>query len=249
VFPVTVPSTFSIIAHRGASGYAPENTMLAFELARQMGASEMEFDCQLSEDGRVVVCHDPELSRFGYPDVRIAETPAGRLGRLDMGSHLSPYWYSSARMPLVEEVFSAFRTEVTYHVELKSEEPELVSAVLDAIADRRLEENCIIISFHPAQLSRTRDLNERIRIGWSVEQLDERVLAMARELDIDELNPPLGAVTPELVDAAHEFVDEVLVWGIEGAPPRVYEQIERAVAIGCDGAFLNWPDRAVQSAT
>jgi glycerophosphoryl diester phosphodiesterase len=249
MFPITVPSTFSVIAHRGASGYAPENTLPAFELAVRMGAVEFEFDCQLASDGAVVVCHDPTLERFGYPEISIAATPSGRLCRLDMGSWLSPFLHSAARMPLLGEIFDTFGNQLTYHVELKSEEPQLAEAVLEEIAARSLVDNCVVISFHQALLAHTRDLHETIRLGWDVAALDDRVLGLARELDLAELNPSVARLTESQVETAHGFVEEVLVWGIEGTPQQVLRQIEQAVALGCDGAFLNWPDRAVQSAT
>ncbi|MGH6622063.1 MAG: glycerophosphodiester phosphodiesterase, partial [Alphaproteobacteria bacterium] len=63
--PIRVPRGFRIIAHRGASGYAPENTMAAFRLAERMGAREIEFDLQLTKDGHMVVVHDTVLDRYG----------------------------------------------------------------------------------------------------------------------------------------------------------------------------------------
>ncbi len=247
MFPLSVPPTFSVIAHRGASGYAPENTMAAFELARQMGAREMEFDCQLAHDGAVVICHDPSLGRFGYPDVTVAATPSGMLRRLDMGSWLSPYLHSSARMPLLEEVFGAFGGEITYHVELKSGEQELADTVFGTIREFGLEDNCVVISFRQELLARTRDLSEAVRLGWDVEMLDERTIGIARELDVWSLYPPMGAISAEAVEAAHGCAEEILVWDIEGTPSEVHEQIRRAVDTGCDGVLLNWPDRVVQS--
>ena len=86
MFPIAVPDSFRIIAHRGASGYAPENTVAAFDLAREMGAVEVETDTQLTTDGAVVLCHDHNLDRFGHPD-RVVETSSSQeLMNLDMGS-------------------------------------------------------------------------------------------------------------------------------------------------------------------
>ena len=81
--PIRVPRGFRIIAHRGASGYAPENTMAAFRLAERMGAREIEFDLQLTKDGHMVVVHDTVLDRYGYPGLRVAEMTLRDLKQLD----------------------------------------------------------------------------------------------------------------------------------------------------------------------
>jgi glycerophosphoryl diester phosphodiesterase len=75
-----------IIAHRGASAYAPENTLAAFELAQRMGATEIELDVRFSRDRQIVVCHDRVLTRFGYPDLAISDLTLNELLELDMGS-------------------------------------------------------------------------------------------------------------------------------------------------------------------
>ena len=67
--PIIAPANFRVIAHRGASGYAPENTDSAFQLAYEMGAREFELDLQISVDKEIVVCHESSLARFGMMDL------------------------------------------------------------------------------------------------------------------------------------------------------------------------------------
>jgi len=245
MFPITVPASFSIVAHRGASAYAPENTMAAFELARRMGAAEIEFDTQLAADRVVVVCHDESLERFGYPGVRIVETPSARLTRLDMGSHFSPFLHSAARMPALETVLDAFGAELTYHVELKGPTPHLCAEVHDHLKGRGLIDHSIVSSFTPELLARMRDISPDVRLAWLVDSLDDRTLAQARELDLFQLNPRARTVTPENVAAAHEIVEEVQPWELLGTPPEVAGLIRRLVECSCDGMTINWPDWAV----
>ena len=71
--PIWVPEAFRVIAHRGSSAYAPENTLPAFKLAREMGVGEVELDVQLAIDGVVVLCHDLVLTRYGHGDVVVEE--------------------------------------------------------------------------------------------------------------------------------------------------------------------------------
>ena len=84
--PITVPQTFRIIAHRGASAYAPENTLSAFKLAVQMGITEIELDTQLSSDGKVVICHDTTFERFGYGPKVVENMFWKELAVLDVGN-------------------------------------------------------------------------------------------------------------------------------------------------------------------
>jgi len=65
VLPISVPENFRIIAHRGASAYAPENSAAAFKLAYEMGINEFEMDTQICNDGIVILCHDKTLDRYG----------------------------------------------------------------------------------------------------------------------------------------------------------------------------------------
>ena len=71
--PIKVPRDFRIIAHRGASGYAPENTLAAFRLAEKMGVKEVELDVWLSKDNHIVLCHDGALDRYGYPGLHVKD--------------------------------------------------------------------------------------------------------------------------------------------------------------------------------
>jgi glycerophosphoryl diester phosphodiesterase len=249
MFPISVPPHFSVVAHRGASGYAPENTMAAFELACRMGVAEIELDVQLSADGVVVVCHDPVLGRFGYPDVRIDSTPASRLMQLDMGSYFSPYLHGDAHMPALTEVLDGFGVSVTYHIELKSGEPELPAAVYRLLAERDLHDNCIIISFLPEQLARMKDVNAEMRVGWLVESLDEQTLGLARELDLLQLNPRVSGITAERVKQAHAIVHEVQPWGLGGSRTEFARDVMWLVECCCDGATVDWPDRLVGART
>jgi glycerophosphoryl diester phosphodiesterase len=92
--PIRVPEAFRVIAHRGSSAYAPENSLPAFRLAREMGVGEVELDVQLAIDSVVVLCHDLVLTRYGHGDVVVEEMASDELLALDMGS-----WFLPALQP------------------------------------------------------------------------------------------------------------------------------------------------------
>ena len=147
-FPIWVSDSFHIIAHRGASGYAPENTMAAFDLAEQMGVTEIELDIQFSQDNKLMICHDPELSRYGHAGKHVSELSLRQLKELDMGSWFDGKNFSGETMITLSELFEKFSTRFTYHVEIKTPAPGLASAILDCIATHKLASKTYVTSFH-----------------------------------------------------------------------------------------------------
>src|SRR5690242_19186833 len=93
-----------VFAHRGASAYAPENTLAAFELARRQGAPAIEFDAKLSSDGRVVIIHDQTLERTTDGAGRVRDLSLAALRELDAGSWLSAQ-FRGEKIPTLDEVF------------------------------------------------------------------------------------------------------------------------------------------------
>ena len=138
-----------IFAHRGASTYAPENTLASFRLALSQGADAVELDVRLSADGQVVVMHDPIVDRTTNGHGRVAQLTLTELRSLDAGSFFSEK-YRGEKIPLLEEVFEAVGRKMFINVELKN------SA---ATCDQLIEKVCALVknrawkresSFHPS---------------------------------------------------------------------------------------------------
>ncbi|EFJ42743.1 hypothetical protein VOLCADRAFT_97214, partial [Volvox carteri f. nagariensis] len=120
---------FVLVAHRGNSACAPENTLASFDSALDAGFPHFETDCQLTADGIVVILHDEQLGRT-TPGARgaVAEAAWGELHQLDAGSWFGPA-FARARIPLLSEVLQRYRGRAHVHLELKSTQPELPAAV------------------------------------------------------------------------------------------------------------------------
>ncbi len=124
----------TVFAHRGASVYAPENTLPAFQLAVEQGADAIELDAKLCADGHVVVFHDPTVDRTTDGSGRVDELSLADLKRLD--ADCSPDRnYPGTQVPTLEEVFAAFGRKIFINVELRNYEwpddalPEAVAAL------------------------------------------------------------------------------------------------------------------------
>jgi len=145
-----------VFAHRGASAYAPENTLAAFCLAAELGADGIELDTKLSSDGVVMVMHDQTVDRTTNGKGSISNLTADELHHLDAGSRFSSE-YKAEPVPTLEEVFVAVGNKVYINVEVTnyaSPLDALPNRVADLIRRYDLTERVIISSFHPLNLIR-----------------------------------------------------------------------------------------------
>lgn len=232
-----------IYGHRGASGYAPENTLEAFELAAKQGAAGVELDVHLSSDGQVVVAHDETINRVsngvGYiRDMTLAELKQYRYNK----SHPE---YINATIPTLREVYDLLKPYGLYvNVELKN-------SVFDYIG---LERKCIEIakaagmtdkiiysSFNHYSLLRVKQLEPNAKCGllyacWMVKPWD-----YAKSLGLDAIHPHFS----ELQVAGE--CDNAHMLGIEVNPWTVNDEadLKMVIAAGADRIITNFPDRAL----
>ncbi|MEI6306166.1 MAG: glycerophosphodiester phosphodiesterase family protein, partial [Deltaproteobacteria bacterium] len=130
-----------LIAHRGASREAPENTLAAFRLAFSEGADGIEADFRLTRDGKIICLHDSSTSRTAGIDLKVADSSLKELRRLDVGAWKGECWRGEL-IPTLEEVLATLPAEKKLLIELKSG-PEIVS-VLKMILDRSERDTALI---------------------------------------------------------------------------------------------------------
>jgi glycerophosphoryl diester phosphodiesterase len=249
VLPIPVPSSFRIIAHRGASAYAPENTHAAFALTQRMGVTEVELDTQLTLDGEIALCHDGTLERYGHGDRVVEQMEWSELASLDMGSWFSPFLFAGERMITLDDLFATYGTAFTYHVEIKGKAAALPAAVHRSIERHQLRDHCFITSFSYDALVAMRQVDSGIRMGWLIQGIDEDAIAKAKRLNLYQLCPVAKLVTAAHVQQARQVVSEVRAWGLQGETIRHHSAelislIHQVVDNGCDGMTINWPDWA-----
>jgi len=246
LLPIEVPTNFRIIAHRGASAYAPENTHPAFALAKKMGIKEVELDTQLSTDGVVVLCHDVTLERYGQGAEAVETLPSEALLSLDMGSWFSPYFFSGTPMLTLDKLLAEFGASFLYHIELKGQSPALPAAVFKLVEKRELLARSIFTSFSFDQLIRMREVSADCRLGWLVRSFDGDTFKKAGELELFQLCPRADRVAREVVEQGRDAVREMRAWGLRGEPREVRALIRQVLESGCDGMTINWPDWVTQ---
>lgn len=148
-----------IIAHRGASHLAPENTLTAFHLAKTLGADGFECDVQITRDRHLVVAHDYLTDLKTGVHGNIPDMDFDDLRQLDFGKWKSPE-FAGEKIPTFEEVLEAAQDFRMVHIELKpylDRDEEIVDRVIDAVLDAGLEEKAVLTSFEYGTLRRVKE--------------------------------------------------------------------------------------------
>lgn len=156
-----------IVAHRGASGQAPENTLPAFQLAWEHGADAIEADFQLTKDGHIVCVHDRDMKRVSGDKMVVKDSTLAQLQGLDVGSFKGS-GFKGTRIPTIAEVFSVVPKGKKIYIEIKSGK-EIVSQLLKDIKKCGLSnDQLVVICFDPDVLLEISRLAPEIKISWLV---------------------------------------------------------------------------------
>ena len=161
---------FWIIAHRGSSNKAPENTMPAFELALRENADMIELDVLLTKDGVPVIVHDNHLKKFGYKDLIVTQSSYKELKELDVGSWFSDK-YSGEKIPTLEQVLKWAKKKISLNIEIKQESVSeklkggVEEAVIALVQKYNMREQVLLSSFDYRAIKRCKQLAPDISIG------------------------------------------------------------------------------------
>lgn len=231
---VSRPASPLVIAHRGASGYRPENTLPAYELALEQRADCIEIDLHRTRDGQIVITHDEDLIGLGG-EGEVADATFADLRRLDAGG--------GEPIPTLEEVLDGFGDRIPFNLEFKQSSrgpyPGLEAETLAAVRARGLEERTLFSSFYDPVLRALRGLSASARIALLVSaRFPDGWPERARTLGAEALNPEDSLVDEALIAEAHDEGLAVYVFTVDD--PR---RMEELLGWGVDGLFTNRPDR------
>ena len=240
---------FTVIAHRGFSSKAPENTVAAFDLAIESGFTNIELDVQLSSDGVAVIIHDPTLDRTTSGNGNVNSLTLKELEELDAGSWFDKR-FANQRIITLHELLERYITRTHLHIELKSHEPELPLKVVDSLQTfNALNSNynnlfdvpgVTITSFDLEQLRRSLEITENKLIhSWLVESIDETIVETALQVGIKQLCPRAACATTDSIQLA---ISKGLT--VRGQGVKSDEDVLRFYSAGVLGTTTNWPDKA-----
>lgn len=234
-----------VIAHRGASAYAPENTMAAFEEALRMKADMVELDLQTTRDGRWVVMHDFDLKRTCGRKLRIAEMTGEEIGTLEAGSWFSKRFFGE-KIPRLEEVLEWAGGKISLNLEIKGESVQSardLELLVKQIHSLGITSEILVSSFNWNTLRTLRNIDRELHLGLLVnregiaEYLQEALLLRAFSIHL-----PGKKVTPKVLAKIDELTLPVYVYTLNSL-----REIEKFIKLGVAGFFTNFPDRGIKA--
>ncbi len=229
---VPIPSP-AVIAHRGASAYAPEHTFAAYDLALELGADALELDVRPLADGQLAVCHDATLLRTCGDPRPLARVAAADLAGLPAETRPVP----------LADVLHRYAGRTAFLVELKHPKAADLEAVLTAVRAAEVGDRVVLQSFDHVALRALRVLDPVIALcGLYPRGVPGRLLraGLGRAAEwLTAIAPSAAAVDASLLARAHALGLRVHPYTVNETP-----ELERLAALGADGLITDVPDRA-----
>jgi glycerophosphoryl diester phosphodiesterase len=232
-----------IIAHRGASHDAPENTLAAMRLAWEQGADAIECDVHLTRDGELAVIHDDDTERTAGERVVVADATLAQLRRLEVGRWKDPK-YSGEKIPTLDEVLALVPPTKRAFIELKGTPAAVEPLVRSFTRSRLAPTQLVVISFDFETVRAAKSRLPKVPACWILERESEpgrlptaEILARAASARLDGLDlESTWQIEPSFVQQTGRAGIKLYVWTLDD-PARARELI----AAGIDGIATNRP--------
>lgn len=237
-----------LVAHRGASGYAPENTMAAFRLALEMKVDGIELDVHMARDGSIVVIHDLTVDRTSNGRGRVGAMTLPELQSLDAGSWFNAAFpkkarpeYAGQQIPTLHEVIELVRNRARLYIEMKDPDlypDSLESELLSIVRQHEMQDRVVFLSFNQRALRRMRELDPAIPIALLTSRLTGDPVKSALSLHASGLAVLHKRLTPALVEKVLGSGLSLIAWTVD-SPKDLGRMIEAQV----NSIITNYPDR------
>lgn len=242
-----------VVAHRGASGYAPENTMAAIKKAITMGVDMIEIDVQLSKDNEVVLMHDLTVDRTTNGKGKVRDLYLEEIKKLDAGKWFSSE-FSGEKVPTLEEVIQAINGQCKLLIEVKrvkSKKLEIENKIVQLINKYNAYNWCIVQSFETQVIKNIQALDKSIECHKLVTMnisvlplhIDSRIKTgtIYKYKNVQSINPYFKMLNKRKVKKIHSYGQKVITWTVNEP-----EDMKRMIEMGVDGIITNYPDRLIQ---
>lgn len=225
-------TAFINYAHRGASSYAPENTMAAFRLGLEMQANGIETDVQRTKDGVLVLFHDDTIKRMTGEEGRIQDYTYEELLQFDVCNYGQKE--KIARFQDFLEAFSGL--DIQFAIEFKQQFTE--AEIIDLLEQYHMRDKTILTSFKLECLMRAKLYAPQYRVGYLADDVNPMVLKVLKTIGAEQVCPRSKLVTKEMVDMLHGQGFSVRPWGVKSE-----ESMKHLYDAGVDGMTVNFPDK------
>jgi glycerophosphoryl diester phosphodiesterase len=244
------------VAHRGASGHAPEHTLLAYELGLEMKADAIEIDLQMTEDGVLIAMHDTIVNRTTNGTGFVAQMTIEEIKQLDAGSWFNTRYPEKAKddfiglqVPTLEEIFQRFGRSTNYYLETKSPalypgmEEELLRLMdkYNLIGGDVQSSKVLIQSFFPESLKLIHEKNPNVPL---VHLLSQPTLGTGAAAELGIIKEYAIGVGVNLSRIDEDYVKQARTEGLKILPYTVNTKgkMRRALEWGVTGVFTDYPD-------
>ncbi len=242
------------VAHRGASGYAPESTLSSYRLGVKMKADYIEIDLQLTADGELVAMHDKTVDRTTNGTGPVKRMTLAQIKALDAGSWFNekhPIYaredYVNEKVPTLREIFEAFGKDTRYMLETKDpeEHPGMEEKMWALVEEFDLRKHVAVQSFSRASLLKIREWDKDVPL---FQLLWYNRPARISERTLDEIAAYANGIGANYLRIDESYVDKVKLAGLLIYPYTVNYQVnmENAVKWGVDGVHTDFPDRFLE---
>ena len=225
-----------IIAHRGASGYQPENTLAAFKSALDLQADAIELDVQVCKTGEVLVFHDKRIKRITGARGKIKKQTLAGLRKLDAGK--------GEHIPTLKETLDYLDAKIDMNVELKGKDSALATALVIRNSIRTghwKAENFFVSSFFYRELRRFHEICPEVSIGLLYNRRPKKLKRKIKLFDPVSVHLNVQYIKEKWVRLAHDHGLKVYIWTVDD--PEIAKLLINA---GVDGFFSNYPDRLIK---
>ena len=227
------PQTVEIIAHRGAAGVRPENTMSAVVKAIEDGADWVEIDVQETADGEVIIAHDSDFMKSSGVNLKVWNATMADLARIDIGSSFDPA-YSAERTPTLRAVLLAARGKSKVMIELKyyGHNVDLEGHVARIVEETGMTDQIAVMSLKIGMVEKMRSL----RPGWRTGILAARAIGDLSKLETDYIAVNTGQVSIDLIKRSNAKGKQLYAWTVDDPVT-----MSRMISMGVDGLITNQP--------
>ena len=231
----------SIWAHRGASGYAPENTLVAFEKAIELKADGIELDVQMTKDGKLVIIHDETVDRVSDGRGWVKDFTFEELRRLNVNKKFREY--GAIKIPTLEEVYQLMKnSSLVINVELKNSVifyKELEEKVLELTSKFELQERVIYSSFNHYSVMKLKKLAPSVKVGFLYEDGYLNMPEYAISYGVEALHPALYNLQyPNFIEECYARNIKVRPW-----TANEIDEMKLLCDYGVDAIITNYPDK------
>ena len=230
---IQIKDTVTVVAHRGAAGRAPENTLASIRAAIEDASDWVEIDVQETVDGEVVVVHDSDFMKLAGVDLKVWDGTLEQIRDIDIGSWFDPQ-FSAERVPTLAEVLEEAKGKARVVIELKyyGHDQQLEQRVVDIVEQLGMTDEVAIMSLKYEGVQKIRAL----RPDWTIGLLSAKAIGDLSSLDVDFLAVAMGMASPGFVRRSHEQGKQVFVWTVNDAV-----SLSRMMSLGVDGVISDEP--------